>query len=97
MVFSKRMDGLTSAIFSQLDQQKNKLLAQGREVINFSIGTPDIPPAPHIIKVMQEEVGRGENYVYAVKDTDELINTVIQWYDKRFNVTGRPGGCGDGT
>lgn len=86
MIFSKRMEGLTSAIFSQLDNKKNDLLAQGREVINFSIGTPDMPPAPHIMKILQEEAGKPENYKYAVKDIPELIDTVISWYQTRFGV-----------
>jgi LL-diaminopimelate aminotransferase len=86
MQFSKRMEGLTSAIFTQLDNKKNELLAAGREVINFSIGTPDLPPAPHIMKVLQEEVGKPENYKYAVKDLPELTDAVIDWYRNRYGV-----------
>jgi LL-diaminopimelate aminotransferase len=86
MQFSKRMEGLTSAIFTQLDNKKNELLAAGREVINFSIGTPDLPPAPHIMKVLQEEVGKPENYNYAVKDLPELTDAVIDWYRNRYGV-----------
>jgi LL-diaminopimelate aminotransferase len=90
MIFSKRMEGLASAIFAHLDNKKNELLSQGREVINFSIGTPDIPPAPHIIKTMQEAVGNPGNYIYAVKDKPELIETVIEWYGRRFGVQLQP-------
>ncbi len=86
MKFSKRMDGLASAIFSQLENKKNEMAASGRTVINFSIGTPDMPPAPHVIKTMQEETGKPENYRYAVKDIPELTDTVIEWYDNRFGV-----------
>lgn len=86
MQFSKRMEGLTSAIFTQLDNKKNELLAKGREVINFSIGTPDLPPAPHIMSVLQEEVGKPENFKYAVKDLPELQEAVIDWYSTRYGV-----------
>lgn len=87
MVFANRMEGLSSAIFSQLDDMKKELLASGREVINFSIGTPDTPPASHILRVMQEETGKSENYRYAVGDLPELVQTVINWYQWRFGVT----------
>jgi LL-diaminopimelate aminotransferase len=90
MQFSKRTDGLTSAIFAQLDIKKKELLSKGREVFNFSIGTPDLPPAPHILKVLQEETAKPENYKYAINDLPELIGTVIQWYQKRFGVNLEP-------
>ena len=84
------MDGLASAIFSQLDEKKNGLIKEGMEVINFSIGTPDLPPAPHIIKVLYEEAAKVENYRYAVCDTTELVETVIEWYKTRFGVVLEP-------
>ena len=90
MMFSKRMEGLTSAIFSELDNKKNELLLQGREVINFSIGTPDIPPAPHIVKALQEAAGLTSNYKYAINDKSELIQAVIEWYGNRFKVKLEP-------
>lgn len=86
MQFSKRMEGLASAIFFQLENRRNELLRQGREAINFSVGTPDLSPAPHIMKVMEEEVRNPENYKYAIKDRSELIDAVIGWYRRRFEV-----------
>ena len=86
MRFAVKMEGLTSAIFSQLENKKNALIQSGQEAINFSIGTPDLPPAPHLIKVLQEEVGRVESYRYAVKDMPELVDAVREWYRVRFQV-----------
>lgn len=86
MIFSNRMNGLTSAIFSKLENKRNDLLTQGKEVFNFSVGTPDIPPAPHIINALQEAAGKAENYKYALKDMTELVETVVDWYLTRFGV-----------
>lgn len=86
MIFSKKMEKLASSIFSQLNYRKDKLISEGREVIDFSIGTPDIPPAPHIVKTLVEESGKIENYIYAVNDTNELTNSVKNWYDRRYGV-----------
>lgn len=86
MNFSKKMDGLASAIFSQLEIKKNELTGNGREVINFSIGTPDMPPASHIIRAMQDAAAVPENYKYAINDLPQLTETVITWYKNRFDV-----------
>lgn len=87
MIFSKKMKQLTSAIFSQLSYKKNDLINEGREVIDFSIGTPDIPPAPHVIRTIVEESSKIENYIYSINDTTELINSVQKWYYRRYGVT----------
>ncbi len=86
MIFSKRMDGLGSAVFSMLKAKKNELLSAGREVFDFGTGTPDIPPAPHIIRAMEEEVSPPQNYKYAIGDLPPLTDSVIQWYSQRYGV-----------
>ncbi len=87
MQFSIRTNGLASAIFARLETEKQKLLAAGREVIDLSTGTPDLPPPPHVIRVLQEESARPENFRYAIKDLPELIDTVAEWYRRRFQVS----------
>lgn len=86
MISSKKMTKLTSAIFSQLNLKKQELESQGRDIIDFSIGTPDIPPSPDIINTITEESKKAENYIYAVNDTGELINSVKKWYMRRYGV-----------
>lgn len=86
MIFSKRMDGLTSAIFSELDYKKRELINAGRDVFDLSIGTPDLPPAPHIVEILREASGKAENYVYAINDMPELIEAALGWYKTRYDV-----------
>ncbi len=43
------------------------------------MGTPNIPPAPHIIEAMTEAVSNPANYVYAISDLDELHEAAAQW------------------
>ena len=50
----------------------------GPEVIDFSIGAPNIPPAPHITKVLSEEALKPENYLYAIVDLPELLEAVAR-------------------
>ena len=86
MKISIKMQGLTSAVFTELNLKKRELLESGKEVIDFSIGTPDLPPSPIIVERIKKEVANNENYVYAINDSEELINAVINWYRNRYNV-----------
>ena len=52
--FSRRAQRIQEGIFSVLDHKKTELLAAGRKVYNFSVGTPDFSPQPHIMKAVAE-------------------------------------------
>ncbi|WP_347460552.1 aminotransferase class I/II-fold pyridoxal phosphate-dependent enzyme [Clostridium sp. DMHC 10] len=86
MYCSKKMEALSSAIFTKLNDKKLELISSGKEVIDFSIGTPDIPPDKHVVEELQYETGKIENYRYAISDSEELILAVIDWYKNRYNV-----------
>lgn len=51
------------------------------------VGTPDFPPAEHVMKVVQEAALNPENYKYSLTDTQELKDAVKNWYDRRYDVT----------
>ena len=55
-------------------------------MIDLSIGAPNIPPAEHIRKALCEEAMKPENYVYAISDTKKLLDTVADWYKRRYDV-----------
>ena len=48
MEFSKRMDRFGESIFTVMKNRRTAVEARGQEVIDFSIGAPNIPPAPRI-------------------------------------------------
>lgn len=75
-----------TGIFAALDQKRDELIASGRKVYNLSIGTPDFQPAPHIMEAMTEACKKPENYVYALKDMNETLAAVKDYYKKRFGV-----------
>ena len=85
---AERMKGLTSAIFSQIADLQKKAAALGTDVIQLSIGTPDMAPAPHIIEALQQAAGCGNNYGYTLsKGKSELLTAITQWYQDKFAVT----------
>lgn len=87
MFFSKRMADLSSAIFTELSEKKAKMTSQGLEMIDFSIGTPDLAPNPYVIDTLIKACSSIENYKYAINDTQELIQAVCSWYQSRYHVT----------
>ena len=75
-----------TGIFAALDQKRDEWIASGKKVYNLSIGTPDFQPAPHIMEAMTEACKKPENYVYALKDMNETLTAVKDYYKKRFGV-----------
>lgn len=86
MNFAKRMERFGTGIFSVMADLKQKELAEGKKVVDLSVGTPNIPPAPHIINALTESARDPKNYVYALKDTAELQEAVQVWYRRRYGV-----------
>lgn len=83
---AKRMDILSSGIFNDMDEKKKKLESRGIEVVNLGVGSPDLPPAPHIMEALQTSVGNPSNYSYSLSGMPRLYEAVAGWYKKRFNV-----------
>lgn len=86
MQFAKRMDRFGEGVFSKLADIRKEKQARGETVIDLSVGTPNIPPAQHILETMAKEVSDKSNYIYAINDCKELKEAVAQWYDTRFGV-----------
>lgn len=87
MNFSKRMNLFGESVFTVMKNRRTAVESRGMEVIDFSIGAPNIPPAPHVTKVISEEALKPENYLYAIVDQPELLDAVITWYHRRYDVS----------
>ena len=86
MEFAKRMENFGEGVFARLAAMKRKKISAGEEVIDLSIGAPNIPPPAHVMQVLSDEALRPENYVYAITDTNDLLNEVSAWYKRRYDV-----------
>lgn len=88
--FADRMKDFEEGIFQVLNEKKNERLAQGKTVYNLSVGTPDFPPAGHIIDALAEAAKKPENYKYSLADLPELTESVINRFQKRYGVSLEP-------
>lgn len=86
IVPSRRMADVEEGIFQVLNEKKKEVEAQGRRVYNFSVGTPDFQPAPHIMEAVAQAAAKPENYKYALADLPGLTSAVIERYRSRYHV-----------
>lgn len=85
--FAERMKDYEAGIFQVLNEKKDEAERQGKKIYNLSVGTPDFPPAQHIVNAVVEAAKKPENYKYALVDIPELISAVQKRYEKRYGVT----------
>ncbi|MCF8023401.1 MAG: LL-diaminopimelate aminotransferase [Clostridiales bacterium] len=90
MQTARRVENLASAIFNEMEQVKKKVEAGGTDVINLGVGSPDLPPAPHIIEAMRSALGNYNNYRYPLEGMPRLCKALADWYKRRFNVDVNP-------
>jgi len=86
MQFAKRMELFGEGIFAKLFNMKQEKVRSGAQVIDLSVGAPNIPPAEHIRKALCAAAAEPANYVYAINDQQELLAAVSTWYQNRYDV-----------
>ncbi|MFV9511166.1 LL-diaminopimelate aminotransferase [Tepidibacillus sp. LV47] len=83
---SERVRVFQTNVFSELFAYKKQRLEQGLEVIDLSVGSPDLPPPVYVMEVLADAVKDPTQYGYALKGTDEFHEAVAHYYEKRFSV-----------
>lgn len=90
MQFSRTVNRFGNEIFAALNEKKIELERQGRKIYNMSVGTPDFEAPAHIKTALAEAARDQENWKYSLRDSDELVTAVIDYYKKRYDVTLEP-------
>lgn len=91
MKTSKRLEGIGEYYFSQKLREIDELNKQGKQIINLGIGSPDLPPHPEVIRVLQEESARPDVHAYqSYKGSPVLRRAIAAWYEQWYQVTLNP-------
>src|SRR5215218_460577 len=86
-----RLHGIEEYYFSQKLQEIEKLNRAGKAILNLGIGSPDLPPHPDVINVVQEEsVKAGVHGYQGYKGVPALRNAIAEWYQTWYQVTLNP-------
>src|SRR3989344_9016402 len=85
---SRKLAGLPPYLFSRINQLKLEAHAKKLDVIDLSMGNPDLPTPPHIVERLSETVRehpRPHRYPQA-KGMPKFRAAAAEWLEGRFGV-----------
>lgn len=82
-----RVKNLPPYLFATIDVMKQEALSRGIDLIDLSIGDPDIPTPEHIVEAMKRAVRKPAHHRYpSYEGMLSFREAVCRWYRERFNV-----------
>ena len=91
MKVAKRLEGIGEYYFSAKLREIEELNKAGKNIISLGIGSPDMPPHPDVIKVLQEESAKPTVHAYqSYKGSPILREAMSEWYKKWYHVELNP-------
>ncbi|MEF2243463.1 MULTISPECIES: aminotransferase class I/II-fold pyridoxal phosphate-dependent enzyme [unclassified Paenibacillus] len=85
---SNRLSQLGSSIFAEVADWKRAAAANGKDMIDLGIGSPDQPPTSHVRQVLSNAALREDSYAYPViKSGMPFRQAAADWMKHRFDVT----------
>ncbi|MBI4313569.1 MAG: aminotransferase class I/II-fold pyridoxal phosphate-dependent enzyme [Candidatus Omnitrophica bacterium] len=87
---ANRMKRLPLYLFTIMDELKMKAAAQGKNVIDLGMGSPDMPSPKHAVEELcrQAHVVENQRYSRPAGEVERKFKEAIaQWYFNRFGVT----------
>jgi LL-diaminopimelate aminotransferase len=90
---ASRVKNLPPYLFATIDRMKQETRAKGVDLIDLSIGDPDIPTPEHIVEAMKTAVEKPEHHRYpSYEGMFAFRDAVAGWYKRRFDVAIDPAG-----
>ena len=86
-----RLQTVEEYYFSKKLREVRGLIAEGRPIINMGIGSPDLLPAPNILKGLQDAVlDPGAHQYQSYQGLPELREAIAGFYKSKFSVDVNP-------
>jgi LL-diaminopimelate aminotransferase len=87
VALARRVKDLPPYLFAAIDKMKQEAIHKGVDLIDLSIGDPDIPTPRHIVQRMKKAVENPAHHRYpSYEGMLSFRQAVADWYKKRFNV-----------
>jgi len=87
-----RIKRLPQYVFAVVNDLKARLRKEGEDIIDFGMGNPDLPPAPHIIEKLCESAKKKTTHRYSMSQgIPRLRKAIADFYKKRYDVDLDPG------
>ncbi len=83
-----RVRSLPPYLFAAIDKMKQEALSRGVDLIDLSIGDPDLPTPVHIVEAMKLAAEKPAHHRYpSYEGMLSFRESVAAWYRQRFAVT----------
>ncbi|PHM07090.1 succinyldiaminopimelate aminotransferase [Nostoc sp. 'Peltigera malacea cyanobiont' DB3992] len=87
MQFAKRLQPLKSNVFADMDRAKAVALAAGREIIDLSLGSSDLPAEAHVIEAIAQSLHDRSTHGYLLfNGTQGFREAAANWYEQKFGI-----------
>jgi len=91
MQFADRLAPLQTNVFADMDRAKAKALQSGQTIIDLSLGSSDLPAAPHVQTAIADAVYDTSTHGYSLfHSTLPFRQTVAAWYERKFGLAVDP-------
>jgi LL-diaminopimelate aminotransferase len=87
---SEKMKKLTASIFQEIADRKQQAIQKGVDVIDLSVGSPDLPPPSIVLETMVKYANDPTKYGYTLKGITEFHEAVAAFYFERYSVNLNP-------
>ena len=86
-----RIDRLPPYVFERVNKLKAQARADGKDIIDFGMGNPDLPTPEHVVEKLVETVRNPRTHRYsASKGIPGLRKAQARYYERRFGVKLNP-------
>jgi succinyldiaminopimelate transaminase len=82
---SPTLSGMATYPFVHLEEARRRLVAEGRDVLDFGKGDPQEPTDPRIRQALVDSLGERSSYPLA-EGLPELRSAAARWVSRRFGV-----------
>ncbi len=91
MQFAKRLQPLQSNVFADMDSAKAVALVHGRQLIDLSLGSSDLPTAAHIRSAIAQSLDDCSTHGYLLfHGTKKFRQAAANWYERKFGLSVDP-------
>ena len=105
MEFAQRLQALQGNVFADMDQAKTKARKAGKEIIDLSLGSSDLPASEEVIRTIEASLHDPSTHGYLLfHGTEDFRQVVADWYTRKYSIPVDPAtevlpliGCQEGT
>ncbi len=86
ITLSRKMAAFQTSIFNELGAYKKQKIKEGMEVIDLSVGSPDLPPPDYVMEELTKQASNPLEYGYAMTGSEELHEAISYYYKRQYQV-----------